>query len=103
MVCDDTRPFSPYNDDRLEGLLPYDLSAEKDEYENEDKYNLEHDTYDEDALISDKDVDEESWTFMENPSCDMNKEENNEPETFDGFVNFYIYGICKGENIDLET
>ena len=79
MVCDDTRPCSPYNDDSLEGLLPSDLFSEEDEYENEDKYSLEHDTSDEDSLIPDKDVDEESWTFMENPVCDMNKEETNEP------------------------
>ena len=90
----------PYNDDRLEGLLPCDLFYEEDEYENEDKYSLEHDTSDEDSLIPDKDVDEESWTFMENPVCDMNKEENNEPETFDGFVDFSVYGISKGESMD---
>ena len=46
---------------------------------------------DEDSLIPDKDIDEESWTFMENPVCDMNKEENNELETFDGFVDFFVY------------
>ena len=46
MVCDDTRPCSSYNDDSLEGLLPYDLFPEEDEYENEDKYNLEHGTSD---------------------------------------------------------
>ena len=86
----------PYKDDILEGLLPCDLFFEKDEYENEDKYNLEHDTSDEDSLNSDKDVDEESWTFMENPVYDMNKEENNEPETFDGFVD----GISKEESMD---
>ena len=40
---------------------------------------------------------------MENPVCDMNKEENNEPKTFDGFVYFSIYGISEGENMDLET
>ena len=37
---------------------------------------------------------------MENPVYDMNKEENNEPETFDGFVDFSIYGISKGESMD---
>ena len=37
---------------------------------------MEHDTSDEDSLIPDKYVDEESWTFMENRVCDMNKEEN---------------------------
>ena len=91
---------SPYNDDSLEGLLPCDLFSEEDEYENEDKYNLEHDTSDKDSLISDKDVDEESWTFMENPVYDMNKEENNEPKTFDDFVYFSVYGISKGESMD---
>ena len=40
---------------------------------------------------------------MENPVYDINKEENNEPETFDGFVDFSIYGISKGESMDLET
>ena len=59
MVCDDTRPYSPYNDDSLEGLLSYDLFSEEDEYKNEDKYNLEHDTSDEDSLISEKDIDED--------------------------------------------
>ena len=29
-----------------------------------------------------------------------NKEENNEPETFDGFVDSLVYGIYKGENMD---
>ena len=61
---------------------------------------MEHDTSDEDSLIPDKDVNEESWTFMENPVYDMNKEENNERETFDGFVDFSIYGISKGESMD---
>ena len=49
-----------YNDDNLEGILPCDLFSEEDEYENEDKYGLEHDTSDEDSLISDKYVDEGS-------------------------------------------
>ena len=62
---------------------------------------LEHDTSDEDSLISDKDIDEESWTFMENTVYDMNKKENNEPETFDGFVDSPVYGISKGESMDL--
>ena len=81
---------SPYNDDSLESLLPCDLFFEEDEYENKDKYNLEHDTSNKDSLISDKDLDEESCTFMENLVRDMNKEENNEPETFDGFVDFSV-------------
>ena len=34
--------------------------SEEDEHENKDKYNLEHDTSDEDSLMSDKDVEEES-------------------------------------------
>ena len=76
----DTRHCSPYNDDSLEGLLPCDLFSEEDDYENEDKYNLENDTSEEDSLISDKDIDEESWTLMENIVYDMNKEENNEPK-----------------------
>ena len=91
---------SPYNDDSLEGLLPCDLFSEEDEYENEDKNSLEHDTSDEDSLIPDKDVDEESWTFMENLVYDKNKEENDEPKNFDGFVDFSVYGICKGEIMD---
>ena len=37
---------------------------------------------------------------MENIVCDMNKEENNEPKTFDGFVDFSIYGISEGESMD---
>ena len=37
---------------------------------------------------------------MENPVYDMNKEENNEPETFDGFVDSLVYGISKGESMD---
>ena len=67
------------------------------EYENEEQYNLDHDTSDEDFLMSDKNVEEESWKFMENPIY----EENNEPETLDGFVDSPVYGISKGENMDL--
>ena len=37
---------------------------------------------------------------MENPVRDMNKEENNEPEIFYGFVDFTVYGISKGESMD---
>ena len=37
---------------------------------------------------------------MENPVCDMNKVENNEPKTFDGFADFSVYGISKGESMD---
>ena len=70
-------------------LLPCSHISEESEYENEDKYNLEHDTSDEDSVMSEKDVEEESWTFMEN----LVYEENDELETFDGFVDFPIYGI----------
>ena len=97
---DVTPMWSPYNDDSLEGLVPCDLLSEEDGYENVDKYSLEHDTSDEDSLIPDKDVDEESWTFMENLVCDMNKEENNELETFDCFFYFSVYGISKWESMD---
>ena len=81
-VHDGTPTCSPYNDDILEGLLPCDLFSEEDEYENEDKYNLEHDTSDEDSLMSNKYVD-------------------NELETFDGFVDSPVYGVSKGESMDL--
>ena len=37
---------------------------------------------------------------MENPIYEMYKEENNELETFDGFVDFYVYGISKEESMD---
>ena len=37
---------------------------------------------------------------MENPAYDMNKEENNELETFDGFVDSHVYGISKEESMD---
>ena len=43
---------------------------------------MDHDTSDEDSLMSDKDVD-------------------NEPKTLDGFVDSPIYGISKGESMDL--
>ena len=38
---------------------------------------------------------------MENLVYEMYKEENNEPETFDGFVDSSVYGISKGESMDL--
>ena len=57
-VHDGTPTCSPYNDDSLEYLLPCSHFSEEDEYENEDKYNLDHDTSDEDSLMSDKDVEE---------------------------------------------
>ena len=59
-IHDGSPMCSPYNDDSLEGSLPCDLFSKEDEYENEDKNSLEHDTSDEDSLIPDKDVDEES-------------------------------------------
>ena len=72
---DGTPTCSPYNYDSLEDLLPCSHFFEEDEYENEEKYNLDNDTSDEDSLMSDKVVEEESWTFMKNPIY----EENNEP------------------------
>ena len=92
-----TPTYSPYNDDSMEDLLPCSHFSEEDEYGNGDKYSLDHDRSDEDSLMSDKHVEEESWTFMENPIY----EENNEPETLDGFVDSPVYGISKGENMDL--
>ena len=59
-IYDGSPMCSPYNDDSPEGLLPCDLFSKEYEYENEDKYSLEHDTSDEYSLISDKDIDEES-------------------------------------------
>ena len=84
-VHDGTPTCSPYNDDSLEGLFPYDIFFEEYEYEEEDKYIMKHDTSDEDSLMSEKYVEEESWTFMEN----LVYEENDEPETFDGFSPIY--------------
>ena len=92
-VDDGTPTCSPYNDDSLEDLLPCSHFSEEDEYENGDKYNLDHDTSDEESLMFDKDVEEESWTFMENPIY----EENNEPETLDGFFDSPVYGILAME------
>ena len=60
---DGTPTYSPYNGDSLEGLLPCSHFFEEYEYENEDKYNLEHDTSDKDSLMSDKDVDNEPEIF----------------------------------------
>ena len=43
------------------------------------QYRLDNDTSDEDSLMYDKYVDEDSWKFIENPIYDMSEEENNEP------------------------
>ena len=59
-VHDGTPTRSPYNDDSLEDLLPCSHFSEEDLYENGDKYNMDHDTSDEDSLMSDKYVEEES-------------------------------------------
>ena len=59
-VHDGTPTHSPCNDDSLEDLLPCSHFSKEDEYENEDKYNLDHDTSDKDSLMSDKYVEEES-------------------------------------------
>ena len=59
-IRDGTAMCSPYNDDIPKGLLPCDLFSEEDEYGNEDRYNSEHDISDEDSIMSNKDVDEES-------------------------------------------
>ena len=58
---------------------------------------MDHDTSDEDSLMSKEDVEEKSWTFMEN----LVYEKNNEPETFAGFVDSPVYDISKRENMDL--
>ena len=84
----------------MEDLLPCDLFSEEDEYEGEEKYNLEHDTSDEQSLMSGKYVDEDSWTFMENPIYDIFEEENNEPETFDGFVDSLVYDISNAGSFE---
>ena len=51
--------------------------------------------------MSDKDVDEDSWTFIENPIYDMFEEENNEPNFFDSFVDSIIYNISNGGILSL--
>ena len=84
----------------MEYLLPCGLFSEEDEYEGEEKYNLEHDTSDEQSLMSGKYVDEDSWTFMENPIYDIFEEENNEPETFDGFVDNSVYAISNWRSLE---
>ena len=89
---DGTPTCSPYNDISLEGLLPCDLFSEEDE----DKYSLDHDISNEDSLMSDKDIDEDSWTFIENPIHDISEEENNEPKNFAGFIDNPVYDISNG-------
>ena len=46
--------------------------------------------------MSDKEVDEDYQTFMENPIYDMFEEENNEPKFFDGFIDNPVYDISNG-------
>ena len=58
-----------HNDNSLEGLLPCDLFSKEDDYDlEEDKYNQEHDTSDEESLISNMDGDEDYETLFENPN-----------------------------------
>ena len=97
---DSTPTCSAYNDDSREGLLPCDLFSEEDEYEQKETYILEHDTSDEYSLMSDKDVDEDSWIFMENTIYDISDEENNEPKTFVGFVDNHVYDIYNGGSFE---
>ena len=47
----------------------------------------------------DKEVNEDSWTFMENPIYDMSEEKNNEPKTFDSFIDNHIYDISNGGSL----
>ena len=50
--------------------------------------------------MSNKDVDEDSWKFIENPICDIFQEENNEPKNLDGFVDSIVYDISNGGSFE---
>ena len=40
----------------------------------EDRYNQEHDAFDEDSPIFNKDIENNYWSFMENPIYDISRE-----------------------------
>ena len=83
-----------YTDKSLEDLLPCDLFLKKMiVIKRRTSIPWSMTQVMKTPLTSDKEVDEDSWTFMENPIHDMSEEQNNEPETFDGFVDNHIYAI----------
>ena len=66
----------------------------------EDKYSLEHDECAEESPMSNKVLDEDSWTFMEDPIYDMSKEEYNESKSFEGFIDNLLYVMPEKGSIE---
>ena len=78
MVYDETPLCSPLSDEVLENFTPYNIfktrPSEDDYCEHENGHNQEHDVFDEDSPMFDKDIDDNYWLFMENPIYDVSRE-----------------------------
>ena len=108
MVYDETPPCSPNGDEGLEGLLSCNIFEaklfEEDYYEHEEASTLqEHEAFDEDSLIFDKDVADNYWSFMENPIYDMSREGSVDSKSFGVFIENPTYHISTEGSVHLET
>ena len=78
MVYDETHACSPHGNEGLEGFLSCNIFEtkifEEGYYEHEEASTLqEHEEFDEDSPIFDKDVDDNYCSFMKNPIYDMSR------------------------------
>ena len=95
MVYDETPLCSPLSDEVLENFTPcniFENRPSKDDYcEHEDGHNQEHDAFDGDSPIFDKDIDDNYCLFMENLIYDMSREGSVGSKSIEGFLENPIY------------
>ena len=107
LVYDETPLCSPLSDEVLENFTPCNISEtsphEDDYCEHEYGHNQEHDAFDEDSPIFDKDIDDNYWLFMESPIYDIFREGNVDSKSFEDFVENPIYHMSTEESIHSET
>ena len=90
MVYDETPLCSPLSDEVLENFTPcniFETRPSEDDYcEHEDGHNQEHDVFDEDSPMFDKDIDDNYWLFMENIIYDIPRERSVDSNFVEGLV-----------------
>ena len=107
MVYDETPLCCPLSDEVLENFAPSNIFETRpfvDDYcEHEDGHNQEHDAFDGDSPIFDKDIDGNYWLFMENPIYDISREGSVDSKSVEGFLENPIYHMPTEESIHSET
>ena len=95
--------FFPLSDEVLENFTPcniFETRPSEDDYcEHEDGHKEEHDVFNEESPMFDKDIDDNYWLFMENPIYDISRVGSVDSKSVGSLVENPIYHMSIEKSI----